>query len=427
MEIEFVNHASFIVSHDNVKLLIDPWIEGTAFYDGWALIEPTKFKYDDFSTITHIWFSHEHPDHFSPPNLKKIPENIRQQITILYQKTKDKKVVTLCRDLKFKQAIELDKDWYSITDQFKVLNVPHTDGDSWICIKAGGRTILNVNDCVFENMAQVEHLKSKIGDEKTDVLFTQFSYANWAGNKEDSETRKKYAKNKIKDIERQVSILKPDYAIPFASYVWFCHAENFYMNDEVNKIDFVYDYIKTNLKTKPVVLFPGEKWDIESHHDSEASVQKWMNSYSKNISSLSVIKPKPVAKEELISMGNKFIEKIKSGNTGWINIFLRPSFIFIEDYNESYELSLQGFKIASVAKEKCDIVMSSDALQYCFRFLWGGSTIRVNGRYQVPKHGKFFNWKLYFQIAQNNNFGVKFDTRFVLGALLKKTRKVFSL
>ena len=42
MEIEFVNHASFIVSHDNVKLLIDPWIEGTAFYDGWDINRADK-------------------------------------------------------------------------------------------------------------------------------------------------------------------------------------------------------------------------------------------------------------------------------------------------------------------------------------------------------------------------------------------------
>src|SRR4051812_15373533 len=69
MTIEFVNHASIIVDHDNIRLLCDPWTEGTAFHNGWSLLAKSKFTFDDYKNITHIWFSHEHPDHFSPPNI----------------------------------------------------------------------------------------------------------------------------------------------------------------------------------------------------------------------------------------------------------------------------------------------------------------------------------------------------------------------
>ena len=89
-KIEFVNHASYIIEHGGIRLITDPWIEGTAFNEGWSLIEPTHLQYTDFKDITHIWFSHEHPDHFSPPNLKSIPEELRKNITVLFQYTKDK-------------------------------------------------------------------------------------------------------------------------------------------------------------------------------------------------------------------------------------------------------------------------------------------------------------------------------------------------
>ena len=79
MLIEFVNHASLLVSAGDVRLLSDPWLEGKVFHDGWALTAPTAMTFDDFKNVTHIWFSHEHPDHFLPDNLKKIPEAHRRR------------------------------------------------------------------------------------------------------------------------------------------------------------------------------------------------------------------------------------------------------------------------------------------------------------------------------------------------------------
>lgn len=422
-KIKFVNHASYILCHDNISLITDPWIEGTAFYDGWSLIEPTKFKYSDFNDITHIWFSHEHPDHFSPSNLKSIPSETRKNITILFQKTKDKKVINFCRRLGFKNCLELTHNWFELTPDFKILNLPHSDGDSWLCAKMGEYTILNVNDCVLEDDKQVAAIKSKINAKKIDVLFTQFSYANWAGNKDDIETRKKFAAKKIHDIERQVSVLQPLYTIPFASFVWFCHQENFYMNDGVNRIDFVYKHILEKLNTRPIVLFPAEEWDINDNHDSKASVSKWMDSYDLNIVEKRTIKPSFIEEKNLIESGNAFIRNLKKSNTLWMHIFLKPTNIFVEDYNHAYKLSLAGFEKTQLTNVSCDISMSSDSLHYCFKFLWGGATTRINGRYQVPKGGRFYNWKMYFQTSELNNHGEKFDLKFIMQSLYRILRR----
>ena len=259
----FVNHASIIIETKNIKLITDPWLEGTVFNNGWSLIEPTKLNYDDFKSVTHIWFSHEHPDHFNPPNLKRIPKEIRSNITILFHQTIDGKVIQFCNDLGFKNCISLTNQWYELSAEFKILNVPHTDGDSWLCIHANGYTILNVNDCVFETESEIRAVKNYIGT-KVDVLLTQFSYANWVGNKEDIKTRKLFADRKLHQLKNQILIFEPTYTIPFASFVWFCHAENYYMNDEINTIDSVYQLIKDRTQSKPIVLFPGDKFLISS-------------------------------------------------------------------------------------------------------------------------------------------------------------------
>ena len=107
MKLHFVNHASFLVEQGTLRLICDPWIEGTVFNDGWDLLSPTRSRYEDFRDITHIWFSHEHPDHFNPPNVKKIPEECRSEITVLFQHTNDKKVVRYCEKIGFKEVREL--------------------------------------------------------------------------------------------------------------------------------------------------------------------------------------------------------------------------------------------------------------------------------------------------------------------------------
>ena len=73
MKLKFVNHSSFIIEHNGISLISDPWLEGIVFNNGWDLISKTKLSYNDFKDINYIWFSHEHPDHFFPPNLKLIP------------------------------------------------------------------------------------------------------------------------------------------------------------------------------------------------------------------------------------------------------------------------------------------------------------------------------------------------------------------
>jgi len=174
MKIQWINHASFIVHHGGISLITDPWLEGSAFNNGWSLLSPTQFDYDDFRHVTHIWFSHEHPDHFSPSNVTRIPEQYRSQITVLYQKTKDKKIVRFCNNLNFRSVIELEPDeWHHLSDNFSILCNPWSGGDSYLCIKTDEAVWLNLNDCIVTRQDQAEQIRNKVGH--IDLLLTQFS------------------------------------------------------------------------------------------------------------------------------------------------------------------------------------------------------------------------------------------------------------
>ena len=74
------------VQSNGLRIVCDPWLTGLAFNQSWALLTETRFQPGDFEGVDYIWFSHEHPDHFSPPDLRSIPERIRSNITILFKK-----------------------------------------------------------------------------------------------------------------------------------------------------------------------------------------------------------------------------------------------------------------------------------------------------------------------------------------------------
>ena len=85
--IQFLNHSSIIIGSRKTRILCDPWFLGTAFADGWSLLNDrshdiNKLRFD------YIWISHEHADHFSIPTLNML----RSKAIFLYQDTLDKKV-----------------------------------------------------------------------------------------------------------------------------------------------------------------------------------------------------------------------------------------------------------------------------------------------------------------------------------------------
>ena len=85
--IKFINHASVIISDNNTSVLSDPWYDGDAFHKGWNLLHETKnHEIEEFlNEVTHIWISHEHPDHFSISFFKKFVITLKKNsIKILF-------------------------------------------------------------------------------------------------------------------------------------------------------------------------------------------------------------------------------------------------------------------------------------------------------------------------------------------------------
>ena len=427
MEIKFLGHSSILIKSGQSKIVCDPWYTGEIFNKGWDLLSPPKFKLSDLD-FNYIWYSHEHPDHFSVPDIKSIPIEKRENITVLFQKTIDNKVKDFCISQGFKVK-ELDPfKEEKLCKDLTIIN--GTDGfDSWLYAKDSTHSILNLNDCRLYDLQMLQEVKDKLGH--IDALYTQFGYANWIGNEND-KTGPKIARNIIKNqLSKQVEILKPLVIVPFASFVYFCHEENQYWNQESLRIKESYEFLQT-LPCKTFVFYPEDNWVVGETHFS--LTQQNIDLYEKDFLEKKdgpFISSPTFSYEQLSESFVKMVSKLKIDNN-WEAIlqakqdgFLPSSVIYLKDLDKSvkYDITCSTLEFTN---EPWDISMSSDSLKFIMDFKWGRGTMMINGRF-TANYSTFNKFFKQTAIYYANNIGLKFPTTFPLEDLNKNSSFVLKL
>ena len=430
MYIEWINHASFCIHHKDVKLVADPWIKGPAFNKGWSLLAETQHDDNFWKDVTHIWFSHEHPDHFHPPSLSVFMERA-SEITIVFQKTEDKRVVNYCK-LKGFKVIELDEYSTHKINDLKVMIGKAPYYDSWILFDDGNKKVLNLNDCVYKSKKEYEKVFYKTGP--VDTLMLQFGYASWEGNPRDGKRQKESALAKLKRIQICDSVFKSKFIIPHASFIIFSHEENFYLNKNNNSVKVACDFIKKNCSAQPVVLKPKDIWkiDVKESNDTEIEFyEKEKKRWEKPIYS-----SESIGLEELELSFKKYEEKVfKANNTLLIKFlvvlgFFKEIDFYVYDLNKviSYNHGKNVHVLESDYLEDKHIWLHSDSLNFILKNNFGFDTLSVNGRFRASDQNEKKLFKS-FAIGSLNNMGLSlsFSIIFKKEIIIRVLKKVLSL
>jgi len=434
MKLTWVNHASFMLSDGPVTLITDPWIEGSVFFKGWSLISDSVFTYDDFKSITHIWFSHEHPDHFNPEVLKKIPLEFRQTLTILFQETTDKQVISFCKKIGFEHIIELKPgQWTSLSDSFQIVCHPDKPGsiDSWSAFKINEKLILNLNDCVIHSETEFQFIETILNKQPIDILLTQFSYAQWEGNPNEVQKRQAAAAKKKTTVHNQCDFFKPRFIIPFASFVYFSNANNFYMNDAINTIDQVVTEIKQKGTAQVVVMYPGDEWNGQNTFETKIAVKRYTEDLAQKIAKGPVLRFEKIPLDTLFESALQFSKTLKKTNSGLLFLLfqwtvLRSFTAYLSDYKQAFRFTLnKGLRPIKLDQKQCDVVLPSEFLKFCFEKPWGGETLEINGSFQKPPEGNFSHFHRFFRLFRLNSLHFKLSG-LVLFWSKKALKKVFS-
>lgn len=402
-QLSFVNHASFIVENDSALLLVDPWLEGPAFNNGWSLLDQSTSsealigRLNKSGLPVFIWFSHEHPDHFSIPFLRKFKEQFRGIATCLFQHTLDKRVVGFLR----KNGFDVRECGAGVPvvlgNDMRITVHPFGDGDSWCLIQSGDRSILNLNDCVITTAQQGREVKAKISAAapRIDYLFTQFGYANWVGNPGQQSEHRVAAREKIQRIALQLECLRPKVTVPFASFVYFSSEENAYLNEAQNTPQDI--VLAPELgKWAPNIRFlrPGSTVDLET--DSAASLTReheralahWQGLLGQRSS---LLQPAPqVALADIKTAFLKYRTQVGQGLHGFPRVleaarWIEPLVLQLADLRQTVEVSYRrGWKVLQPDAPDHVSMTSSNAL-FLFKNEYGFDTTQVNGRFRVSR------------------------------------------
>jgi UDP-MurNAc hydroxylase len=420
-ELVWINHAGYELRIGGLRIVHDPWLAGLAFGDGWALVSPTRFGGDDFVGVDYIWFSHEHPDHFSPASLKQIPERARPSITVLFQETKDRRVIEFCKKMGFKTQELPDRQPVALNAAVTVTCGKVIGRDSWLHVAGPDVSIFNANDCVPGGWHDIARLFAP-----PDLLLVQFSYANWTGNPGDDHKMKLAADAKLREMQAQISAFKPKTLIPFASFVWFCRDDNFHLNKHVNKIDRVEQRFKNEVDV--VVLYPGERYTVGDAHDNGPAVNQYLNDWAAIVKPMDHVE-KVIPLTELLELSSKEQKRLKNHNMmgllkplKWAG-FVQPTTVFLRDLNQGISYSMFGGVLQSgLQRSQCEIECTSNSFAAMLRNGFGYGTLAVNGRYVELRDGGAVRLSRHFAIAARNEEG-----EFVPGVFLKGEYVAFQI
>ena len=436
MKLAFVNHACCKLIAGETGLLFDPWIDGAAFNDGWDLLIPTPLSLDGIMAgITHIWLSHEHPDHFSPSFLARIAPSHKERVTILFQPTRDHRVAQFCRGLGFRVTEMRDGRPLALGGGVTATCGAHDFYDSWLHVTDGTQSVINLNDCQLAAPADLTRLARRFGPPT--LMLSQFSYAAWKGGKDDRLFRDEAAKKKRDTLTAQTRVLRPRYALPFASFIYFSHVENAYLNDAMNTPRQAAETLAA-AGTIPVVLYPGDEWEIGAPHDNAAALARYDERFAA-LPQLPLRGPgESVSLDRLRDAFAAYRARMLVQNSRLLIALLRklrflgtfqPIAIRLTDLDTVISFSLLD-GIAVLRGGTPDVAMHSSSLLFLLKNDFGYDTLTVNGRFEAGTEG-FAKMTRALGIGSLNAMGISiapsllFNLR-VLMILTGKLRQVMT-
>jgi UDP-MurNAc hydroxylase len=407
VKIQFLNHACVRIISDAVTVVSDPWFSGSIFNNGWELIWTSEQLYALAADSDFVWISHEHPDHFSPEFFRKLGE---KKIDVLFQATRDRRLARYLIKQGFRVHEIQNHHRFQLSSLEQMTIGKSGLYDSWNLFVSEDTKILNLNDCIVKTDGDLRALKKRVGH--VDVLLTQFSYAGWVGDPNNKTLRENAAKRRLDVVRKQLGHLEPRYVIPFASFVRFCHEENCYLNDSINRIPDFLD-ICADTQSAVIVMKPMDTWCVGEAHDNTPAIQFWEQAYSA-IPSLELRRaqsPGDVAR--LRSECAAYQSRIFAKNSkAWMKVLsavpflkaFRPIHIRLADLGKTVRFSFFDELQEVAGIRSADIEMSSDSLSFIFANEFGFDTLMVNARCRAPKKGLDLTLK-NFAIGDLNAMG----------------------
>jgi UDP-MurNAc hydroxylase len=380
MKVTLLSHASVLVEAGAIALYTDPWFMGQAFNESWSLINTPAATPADLHNASHIWISHEHPDHLHFPTLKAIPEEHKAKIILLYQEHFSSRICRALGSLGFHQVVELPlSQWYALDDEVSAFCSSVGTIDSLLAVRFRGVTVLNANDCPLSPVV-AKAIARNIGP--IDVLLTQFSISSWVGNPGEPDVAAR--RNMIARMRTYVNMFQPKVLIPFANFAYFSHSENRYLNKWINTPDYV-DKQLSDLPCQLQFLYNGDSWSSQEGFSLRDDPLERYRMDFMTLADRPYMSHPSCSLHEVIDLGKKLVKNVRAAFPEILLRMAAPIHFYVVDLGITVRVDLHRSIVEAIQRTRstCDMALSSQTLWYAFKFPWGFTTLEVSGRFEL--------------------------------------------
>ncbi len=265
MEFQTVSHASMVVRHRGVELLVDPWLVGSCYWRSWwNFPEPAPELLASLQP-NFIYLTHLHWDHFHGPSLRRFAPHTN---VIVPKLPTTRRMVEDLQWLGFNNVIELGHGQsLALGGGMEITSYQSgTSSDSTLVISDGRTTIVDANDCKLFG-----HALRQVSKRFPNIDFVLRSHSSatplpycidsYPTRFSDVRAPQEYAE----EFARFAFTLNVRYAIPFASNHCYLHRDTIRFNALAMDPQRVNDHTnreaeRLGLRTRSVLMASGSRW-----------------------------------------------------------------------------------------------------------------------------------------------------------------------
>ncbi len=228
MHVRFLGHSSFLLEFNDSTVLIDPCVHCQSF-GKYSRKIPSPIKMEDFPKVSLILITHEHEDHFD----KKVIEYLANRDGTCVA-AHDSVLSELNIPARCKRAVNSDQQFHlrGVHVKVEVAHHPQAFYPMAYVVTGDGVSVYHAGD-------------SDLIEEFSPDFNAHVALLPIGGN----------ITMDIVDAVKATKVLKPDVVIPM-------HYNTFDMC-AASPEEFAKKIEKSNLKTKPVILSPNEKYEYK--------------------------------------------------------------------------------------------------------------------------------------------------------------------
>jgi UDP-MurNAc hydroxylase len=334
MRFQIIGHACLLIEHLGKRLLIDPWILGSAYWRSWWHFPESVPVNDEMLSPNWICLTHEHFDHFHYPSMRKFDRSI----PVLVPEFALGRMKDSVQSLGFTNVVELRHGKpHVLGDGLTMCFYQFAFDDSAVIVDDGQTILLNLNDSKVSGASLRQILKRY---PRIDFVFKSHAPAQGYPICYEAENPMELSFRRTEDyiglFVQAIEEVNPRYAIPFASNVCHLHKETFAYNPyNVTPADVAERCRGLAFeRSRVVVMTPGDTWSSangfklqahDAYENPQAAIAELVTKTKTKLDEFyreeETVRPEF---DKFYSYISRFIQALPPG----INLIFRPVIIF---------------------------------------------------------------------------------------------------